>query len=452
MRVLNRKLGRDLRRLWLQALAIALVVAGGVATLVMAVGTYRSLEETRAAYYDRYEFADIFAHVRRAPKALARRIAEIDGVAAVSLRIVKLALLDMPMSKKRTRQIASAMLGLAIAAAGVWFVWPNPILVDTAPAVRAAMAVTVDEEAKTRVRNVYTVSAPVSGTVQRSPGKVGDQVVANLTTVAVMRPASPSLHDPRTHEELQAALRAAESAVSIAEAERRRLEAALRYARSEFERAQALARNDGISRMALDRAKFEVDANEAALASAVAQLGVRRSERDSVAARLRNPSAADMQSGAGCCIQIRAPVSGRILRVLQESEAAVAAGTPLVEVGNPQDLEIVAEILSSDAVQMKAGAAVLVDGWGGRTLRGRVSRIEPVGFVKVSALGIEENRVRTIIDLVDPPTACADLGHNYGVRVHRRSGARLTRSSSRLRRCSASKTAGRYSRPRTGAR
>ncbi|WP_338283845.1 efflux RND transporter periplasmic adaptor subunit [Sinorhizobium sp. KGO-5] len=282
------------------------------------------------------------------------------------------------------------------------------------------MEVTIDDEAKTRVRHVFTVSAPIAGRVLRisPPRHVGDQVIVDETVVAVMQPTVPSFHDARTHEELQAALAATEAAVRLAEAEARRIEAALGFSRTELQRAEALARTGAVSLKALDKAKFDVETNEAALASAKAQVEVRRNERASVAARLSGSSGATPQSDPACCIQLRAPVTGRILKIIQESEGVVQAGAPLVEIGDPLDLEIVADLLSTDAVRIKPGASVRIDGWGGSSIKGRVNRVDPAGFVKVSALGIEEQRVRTIIDLLDPPDAWSALGHDYRVIVH----------------------------------
>jgi HlyD family secretion protein len=289
------------------------------------------------------------------------------------------------------------------------------------------MEVTVDDEAKTNIRHVYTVSAPIPGKVLRishpfgSQGfsiHVGDQVIANDTVVAVMQPASPSFIDVRSREELQAAVAAAEAAVTLADAELRRIAAALEFSQGELRRAEALARTDAISAKALDKAKFDVATNEAALASAKAQLDVRRSERTSIAARLIEPSTVTGQSSPACCVQIKAPVTGRVLKIIQDSEAVVAVGAPLVDIGDPLDLEIIADLLSTDAVQIKAGAPVRIDGWGGTPIRGRVMRVNPAGFLKVSALGIEEQRVRTTIDLVDPSENWSRLGHDYRVIVH----------------------------------
>jgi HlyD family secretion protein len=325
---------------------------------------------------------------------------------------------------KRAAWIVALLL---ILAGVVWFAWPRPIPVDLATVTAAPMEVTIDDEAKTRVRHVYTVSAPISGKVLRisNPTEahdislhVGDKVVADETIVAIMQPTSPSFLDIRSREELQAAVAAADAAVKLAEAEVRRIEAALAFSRQELQRAQSLAATNTISAKALDSAQLELATNEAALASTKAQLDIRRSEYALANARLIGPSDNDTLGSAGCCIQIRAPATGRVLRVLQESEAVVAAGTPLVEIGDALDLEIVADLLSTDAVQIKAGAQVRIDGWGGAPLQGAVTRVEPEGFVKVSALGIEEQRVRTIIDFVDPPEAWSALGNDFRVIVH----------------------------------
>ncbi|MBY3598719.1 HlyD family efflux transporter periplasmic adaptor subunit [Rhizobium bangladeshense] len=315
--------------------------------------------------------------------------------------------------------VGMAALG-ALAAGAVWFAWPQPIAVDIATVTKGPMEVTIEDEARTRVRHVYTVSAPIAGRVLRisPPRHVGDQVIADETVVAVMQPTVPSFHDARTHEELQAALAAADAAITLAEAEIRRIDAAFAFARTELQRASALAQSGAGSRKALDQATLDVDANQAALASAKAELEVRRNERASVASRLSEPSDASSQLSRGCCIQLRAPVTGRILKIIQESEGVVQAGAPLLEIGDPLDLEIVADLLSTDAVRIRPESPVQIDGWGGPPVEGRVTRIDPAGFLKVSALGIEEQRVRTTIDFVDPPGKWSSLGHDYRVIVH----------------------------------
>ncbi len=318
------------------------------------------------------------------------------------------------------------VLGVGLAGA-VWFAWPRPVGVDLATVTRGPMEVTVDDEGKTRVRHIYTVSAPIAGKVMRISHPlgeegisrhVGDQVTANDTVVAVMQPTTPSFIDVRSREELEAAVAAADAAIKESEAEKRRLEAALEFSRTQLERAQTLLRTQATSAQAFDRAKLDVASNEAALASAKAQIEVRRSVRASLAARLIDPSSVGAPTNPVCCVQIRAPVTGRILKIVQESEAVVQAGAPLIEIGDPLDLEVVADLLSTDAVQIRPGAPVRIDGWGGSPIRGRVTRVDPAGFLKVSALGIEEQRVRVTVDFVDPPEAWSRLGHDYRVIVH----------------------------------
>jgi HlyD family secretion protein len=325
------------------------------------------------------------------------------------------------------KRTISALILVAAVAAAVWFAWPQPISVDLATVARGPMGVTVEDEGRTRVSHVYTVSAPIAGKVLRisHPAQhhtnslhVGDNVTAGETVVAVMQPTAPAFLDVRSREELQAAVTAAEAAVRFGEAEVRRIEAAHDFSREELRRAEALRRTETIPVKALDKARFDVDTNEAALASARAQLEVRRSEHAVARARLIDPASDATQDSPTCCIEIRAPVTGQVLKIIQESEAAVPAGAPLMEIGDPLDLEVVADLLSTDAVRIDTGAAVRIDGWGGPPVRGRVSRIEPAGFVKVSALGIEEQRVRTVIDFVDPPEAWSRLGHDFRVIVH----------------------------------
>lgn len=316
--------------------------------------------------------------------------------------------------------------GLTVLSLG-WLAWPRPVPVDIATVAIGPMQVTVDDEGKTRVRHIYTVSAPIAGKVLRisNPDNkrgmslhVGDHVIANETVVAIMQPTIPTFIDVRSREELQATVAAADAAIVLAEAEIRRIQAALEFSRDELQRAQTLSRSGTISTKALEKAQLDVTTNEAALASAKAQLGVRRSERTAIAARLIDPASVGAPSGANCCIQIRAPVTGRVLKIVQDSEATVPAGAPLIEIGDPLDLEVIADLLSSDAVQITPGAPVQIDGWGGAALKGRVMRVDPAGFLKVSALGIEEQRVRTTIDFVEPPEVWSRLGHDYRVIVH----------------------------------
>jgi HlyD family secretion protein len=315
----------------------------------------------------------------------------------------------------------------AVLAVAVWMAWPAPVGVDLATVKRGPIEVTVDDDGKTQVEHVYTVSAPIAGKVLRislpagkHPGSlhVGDRVMANETVVAVMQPSVPGFIDVRSRVQLEAELAAADAAVKQGEAEVRRLEAAITFSRLELKRAETLLRTRNVSEEAADKARLEVDTNEAALASARAQVELRRSVRASFEARLMDPSSAPSPADGSCCIQIRSPVTGHILKIIQESEAVVPAGAPLVEIGDPLDLQVVADLLSSDAVQIRPGATVRIDGWGGPALEGRVRRVDPAGFLKVSALGIEEQRVKTTIDFTGPAESRSLLGHDFRVIVH----------------------------------
>jgi HlyD family secretion protein len=331
------------------------------------------------------------------------------------------------MSVKWTKRIIGAAALAAIAGGLAWFAWPRPVLVDLATVAKGPIEVTADDDGKTHVRHVYTVSAPIAGKVLRishplgeqGPSlHVGDEVVANQTVIALMQPTLPGFIDVRSRDQLQAEVLAADAAIQQQEAEVKRIEAALDFSRTEFQRAQTLSRTQTISAQAFDKAKFDVATNEAALASAKAQVDMRRAVRTSLAARLIDPANAAPPAEATCCVRVLAPASGRVMKIVQDSEATVLPGTALVDIGNPLDLEVVADLLSTDAVQIKVGAPVRIDGWGGQPIRGKVVRVDPAGFLKVSALGIEEQRVRVTIDFSDPPETWASLGHDYRVVVH----------------------------------
>ncbi|WP_445217102.1 efflux RND transporter periplasmic adaptor subunit [Bradyrhizobium sp. Pa8] len=331
------------------------------------------------------------------------------------------------MPAKWTKRIIGALAMAAIAGGLAWFAWPRPVLVDLATVAKGPIEVTADDDGKTHVRHVYTVSAPIAGKVLRishplgeqGPSlHVGDEVVANQTVVALMQPTLPGFIDVRSRDQLQAEVLAADAAIQQQEAEVQRIEAALDFSRTEFQRAQALSRTQTISAQAFDKAKFDVATNEAALASAKAQVDMRRAVRTSFAARLMDPANAAPSAEPTCCVRVLAPASGQVLKIAQDSEATVLPGTPLVDIGNPLDLEVVADLLSTDAVQIKVGAPVRIDGWGGAPITGNVVRVDPAGFLKVSALGIEEQRVRVTIDFNDPPQAWSQLGHDYRVVVH----------------------------------
>lgn len=331
------------------------------------------------------------------------------------------------MSANWIKRIIGVVIFGLIAAGLIWFAWPRPQAVDLATVANRPMEVTADDDGKTHVRHIYTVSAPVAGKVLRishpigedGPSlHVGDQVTANESIVAIMQATPPSFNDARSRDQLEAEVMAADAGIKQQEADVRRLEAALDFAHTEFQRAETLSRTQSISAQAFDRAKLDVATNEAALASARAQVDIRRSLRTSLAARLIDPTNIAPAVESACCVRVIAPASGRVMKIIQDSETVVLPGAALVDIGNPLDLEVVADLLSTDAVQIKVGAPVRIDGWGGPAIAGKVVRVDPAGFLKVSALGIEEQRVRVTIDFADPPEAWSRLGHDYRVIVH----------------------------------
>jgi HlyD family secretion protein len=289
---------------------------------------------------------------------------------------------------------------------------PQPVLVDLADVSREALTVSVRDEARTRVREVYIVSAPLGGRLLRINHDAGDSVAAG-DILATILPGDPALLDARSQVEARAAVRSAEAALAFATAEAQRAALEADYARTEAERIETLYATGIASQGAVDRVRLERRSMQAGLNTARANVARVEAELDAARARLTRPGE---DSTNGGLVEIHAPVSGRLLRVLQESESIVAPGTPVLEMGDPADLEIVVEFLSTDAVQIHEGDAAEITAWGGgQPLRGRVRRIEPYGFIKVSALGVEEQRVNVIIDLLDEPAQWAALGHGYRV-------------------------------------
>ena len=315
------------------------------------------------------------------------------------------------------RRIVLWGLLLAVLAAGLLYAFrPQPVPVDFATVERGPLVVTVDEEGETRVRDVFVLSAPIAGRARRIESEVGDAVVAGETVVVEIEPIDPAFLDVRSEAQAQAAVRTAEAARVLASAELERAQAELAFAEAELKRARRLIGRGTISQRRLDEDERAFKTAKANLATAQAALDMRKAELERARAELLSPLETRGQT-AGCpCVAVTAPVSGRVLRVHHESEGVVAPGEPLIEIGDPRDLEIVADLLSSDAVKVEAGQRVLIEDWGGgEVLNGRVERVEPYGFTKVSALGIEEQRVNVIIDFADPPERWQRLGHGYRV-------------------------------------
>ncbi|MEM9594826.1 MAG: HlyD family efflux transporter periplasmic adaptor subunit [Acidobacteriota bacterium] len=296
---------------------------------------------------------------------------------------------------------------------------PKAVPADFGEAVRGPMRVTLDEEGETRVRDRYRVSAPLAGRVLRIELEPGDAVVAGETVLATFQPSEPGLLDARSLAEAEGRVRAAESSLGLARAERDRAEAQLRFAEAELDRQRTLAEEEIVSRERLDSAELAADTQREA--KRAADFAVRTARHDLEVAKARLVQGRRGAGGGATStapITITSPVDGVVLRRLRESETVVPAGEALLEVADPARLEIVSDFLSTDAVRIEPGLEVLIEQWGGdRSLHGEVRRVEPSGFTKVSALGVEEQRVNVIIDFDDPRDAWSRLGDGFRVEV-----------------------------------
>jgi HlyD family secretion protein len=310
----------------------------------------------------------------------------------------------------RSKRLWAAVLVVAVMLAAS--LWPEAIDVELASAATAPLEVTVEEEGETRVREPFTISAPVAGRLQRIVLEPGDGIERARTVLARLAPADPTLLDPRTRAEFTAAAAAARAALGQARAERDRAAATLKRAASTLGRQQELEAGGLVSRDELEAARLAHRSAEEALRAA--EFTVARAEHDlrMAQARVQEPSA------GGRMVEIRAPIDGVVLKRFRESEGVVPAGEPLMEVGDPADLEVIADLLSSDAVRVSPGDPVRIEQWGGgRPLEGRVRRVEPSGFMKISALGVEEQRVNVLIDFVSHGDATRELGDGYRVEI-----------------------------------
>jgi HlyD family secretion protein len=310
---------------------------------------------------------------------------------------------------KSARVAAVALVVLAIAAVALW---PEAVEVDVTRVVRGPLRVTIDEEGETRVHDRYIVDAPVAGRVLRIELEPGDAVVRGKTVVVRVAPTDPPLLDPRTEAEYRAAVDAARAVVGQARADRDRAAATLEQARRSLARQEGLVEAGAIAREDLEAAQTEAKTAESAFRAAEAAVTRAEQELRMAQARLQRPPA------RGRVADVVAPVNGVVLKRLRESESVVPAGEPLLEIGDPQRLEVVSDLLSTDAVRVAPGSQVSIEQWGGgQPLRARVRRVEPSGFTKVSALGVEEQRVNVIIDFAERAAAVRALGDSYRVEV-----------------------------------
>jgi HlyD family secretion protein len=302
-------------------------------------------------------------------------------------------------------------IGLAVLAAAVYGFLPKPVAVETAKVTRGDMQMTVDQEARTRVRDRYTIYAPLAASVQRITLKAGDAVKTGQVLVTIA-PLPPAPLDARAKAEAQSRIQAAEQREKSASSAVDAAEAEYVNAKSEHDRLMKLPKGQLVSQEV-------VDATRNAAAAAAARLESAKFNKQAAMHELELARAALVSGNEGAdltAIEIKSPVDGRVLRVHRESAGTVAPGEPLIEVGDPAAIEVVADLLSRDAARVRAGMSVRLERWGGEdALKGKVRVVESSGFTKISALGVEEQRVNVLIDITDPYEKWQALGDGYRV-------------------------------------
>lgn len=313
----------------------------------------------------------------------------------------------------KTRTIFLIGIGaLAAGALGLLAFRTDPVLVDLDTVARGPMQVSIDVDGKTRVVERYDVAAPITGIAQRSPVRIGDTVIKGETVVAVVEPAASGFLDTRSRVQAEAAVREAEAGLQLARSNMRQAEEELALAESDYNRARQLVERGVVTLTRLEESEKLLAVREAALTASISRLEVAKGTLDRVRAALIGPVGGAEPGG----LSITAPVSGRVLSIDTVSERPVLVGQRLLSIGQPDYLEIVADVLSSDAVRLQVGNRAIVDRWGGDAeLEAVISKIEPSAYTKVSALGIEEQRVDVILQLTTPPDQRAELGDGFSV-------------------------------------
>ncbi len=316
------------------------------------------------------------------------------------------------------KKIVSWTIGAAVVGAGLYFTFQEqPVPVDVAHITSGPMEVTIDADGITRVRNVFEVSAPVSGTALRSPVEVGEFVLAGETVVAIIEPSQPVFLDARSRLQAEAAIKEAEAALHLAELNISAVEANYKFATSQYDRAKSLSDSGSLSTNALDEVELLQEQARTALALALSERTLRLSSLERAKAMLIEPDTGEIAQES-CCIEILAPIDGSILSIASRSERAVMAGGQLVSIGLVDDLELVVDLLSSDVVNIATGAMAYVERWGGEgVLKAEITRIEPSAFTKISALGIAEQRVRVVLGFNSPDEDYRALGDGFRVFV-----------------------------------
>lgn len=325
--------------------------------------------------------------------------------------------------KKRSRSWIMASVVAVLVAGFTYAFWPRPVLVDIETARVGPMQVTIDEIGRTQVHDTYIVSTPTTGRLLRPNVEPGDQVTAGETIVARMLPMNPAALDVRTKEQARAGVQAAEAALRAAIAELELAHSEHDVALSELARAKSLFGSGTISQAALETAERAARAAGAGEEAASAKLSMQRANVENARALLigfDDRGLADALAGNGAdVIDLFAPADGWVLRVMQQSESTVPAGAPVLEIGDVKnDLEVTVELLSTDAVGIDIGQKVIITNWGGdHDLTGHISHVDPFGYTKYSALGVEEQRVSATVRFDTPAENRIGLGHGFRVDV-----------------------------------
>jgi HlyD family secretion protein len=307
-----------------------------------------------------------------------------------------------------------SVMVIALVIVGYLSLNPTAIEVEFATAKVGPLRVAVSEDGKTRIREKYTVSAPVSGRISRIELNPGDHC-NEQTLLAVILPSAPAILDARARAEANARVQAAQSAVERAKSNGEQAKINFDLNESKFERAKKLMSSEAVSRDEYDIAKAELLASEQAIQTTRFDQEIATFELEMAKAAVSqfNDDSAEPSAEP---FEIYSPISGRVLRVIQESSAVVTVGTPLIELGDPSNLEIEIDVLSTDAVRIKPGSEMMVEHWGGGSpLKGYVRVVEPAAFTKISSLGVEEQRVNVIADFNEPPERIVSLGDGYRV-------------------------------------
>lgn len=316
------------------------------------------------------------------------------------------------MKAQTRRRVLIITVGTVVAFALVYGFLPKPVPVDLVAVKRGPLRVTIEEEGRTRVKDRFVLSAPVPGYMQRIELDVGDAVNKGQC-VALLEPLRSVVLDPRSRAEAEAAVASAQAALAAAEERENAAAAEAEYAKVRLERNKELFEGAYISKDNLDQSESDAKRTEAIHLSSAAAVIAAKADLERARTAL-SYSAAEGSVRAAEAVEVRSPVNGRVLKRHRESEGVVNAGDPLVDIGNPRNMEVKVEVLSADAVKIRKGAPVLFERWGGeKPLSGKVRVVEPAGFTKISSLGVEEQRVLVIVDFTSPPESWEGLGDAY---------------------------------------